>query len=205
MIDSALELAGEGDVSALTLREVARRAGVTHGAPYHHFPNKGALIAAVAEEGFRLLYTEQLQAAGKAGIDPIHRLQALGLSYVKFAIHHPGHFRVMFRADMADWGGSPTLAEAAQLTLLLLTSTVEEIIRKESLELDMMEVTLAAWSMAHGLATLWVDGPLQRSEVSAGAERLEDLADRVIVASTLRLRGAEPTRPRRSRDTRNQR
>src|SRR5580704_14448362 len=109
LIATALKLVEESDVSALTLREVARRAGVTHGAPYHHFRNKAALVAALAEEGYRALYTEQLQAAAKAGADPIARLQAIGLAYVRFAIHHPGHFRVMFRSDPADWGKYPSL------------------------------------------------------------------------------------------------
>jgi len=58
LIDTALALVAETDVSSLTLREVARRAGVTHGAPYHHFPNKAALVAAVAEEGYRVLLAE---------------------------------------------------------------------------------------------------------------------------------------------------
>jgi AcrR family transcriptional regulator len=82
---------------------VARKAGVTHAAPYHHFQNKAALLAILAEGGYRALYTEQLQAAAKAGTDPVARLQAIGLAYVRFAVHHPGHFRVMFRSDPADW------------------------------------------------------------------------------------------------------
>src|ERR1700754_291426 len=76
LISTALALVEEQDVSILTLREVARRAGVTHSAPYHHFPTKDALLAALAEDGFRVLYTEQLQAAAKAGPEPRDRLQA---------------------------------------------------------------------------------------------------------------------------------
>src|SRR5260370_5277199 len=75
LIATALKLVEENDVSALTLREVARRAGVTHGAPYHHFRNKAALLAVLAEEGYRALYTEELQAVAKAVADAIALLQ----------------------------------------------------------------------------------------------------------------------------------
>jgi AcrR family transcriptional regulator len=180
LIATALKLVEENDVAALTLREVARRAGVTHAAPYHHFKNKAALLAVLAEEGYRALYTEQLQAAAKAGADPVARLQAIGLAYVRFAIHHPGHFRVMFRSDPADWSKYPSLVEALQLPLVLLTSTAEETKRTRKLTARPTELVLSSWSMVHGLATLWVDGPLRPILGSSGPKAIEDLAARVI-------------------------
>jgi|SRR5579863_4395133 AcrR family transcriptional regulator len=187
LIGTALQLVEENDVAALTLREVARRAGVTHAAPYHHFKNKAALLAVLAEEGYRALYTEQLQAAAKAGSDPITRLQAIGLAYVRFAIHHPGHFRVMFRSDSADWAKHPTLLEAVQLPLVLLTSTAEETKRTRKLTAPPTELVLSSWSMVHGLATLWVDGPLRPILGSSDPKAIEELAARVIAFWTMIL------------------
>jgi AcrR family transcriptional regulator len=198
LLDTAVDLVAEHDICALTLREVARRAGVTHAAPYHHFPSKAALVAAVAEEGYDALYASQSDAADQAGADPVERLRALGLAYVKFAMEHPGHFRVMFRMDVADWTHSPSLAEAAQRNMILLSSTIHQVIETQHLEMDLMELTLAAWTVAHGLATLWVDGPLRRSNIFPHDGMLA-LAARVIGTSTARLyeRGAGAPEVRR--------
>jgi AcrR family transcriptional regulator len=184
---TALELVEREDIGALTLREVARRAGVTHGAPYHHFPSKAALVAALAEEGYRVLYTAHLAAAAKAGADPITRLQALGVAYVHFALEHAGYFRVMFRVDVAEWSKYPAVLEAAQLTTVLLTSTVDEVIRRRELEINVMELALAAWSVVHGLATLWVDGPLRHSQSFAANQTIGQLAERITAVSTAAL------------------
>jgi AcrR family transcriptional regulator len=187
LISTALALVEEQDVGVLTLREVARRAGVTHSAPYHHFPTKAALLAALAEEGFRALYTEQLQAVAKAGPDPVHRMKALGIAYVKFAKTHPGHFRVMYRSNLGGWVDYPEVLEAAQLSFVLLTSTADETIRKGKLDANLIDLTLAAWSVVHGLATLWLDGPLQRFSALTGASGIEELAARVTAFSTANL------------------
>jgi AcrR family transcriptional regulator len=183
LISTALKLAEEGDLSALTLREVARRAGVTHGAPYHHFPNKAALLAVLAEEGYRQLYTEQLQAVAKAGADPTARMQALGVAYVRFAVQHPGHFRVMYRTDIGERAEYPTLLEAAQLVFVQLTSTADGMIRARSLEVDLIEFVLAAWSVVHGLATLWVDGPLKHLSALTGNRSIEEIAAGITAMS----------------------
>jgi AcrR family transcriptional regulator len=187
LISTALALVEEQDVSVLTLREVARRAGVTHSAPYHHFPTKDALLAAVAEEGFRALYTEQLQAVAKAGSDPVKRMTALGIAYVRFAASHPGHFRVMYRSNLGGWVDYPEVLEAAQLSFVLLTSTADETIRKGELDNDLVDLTLSAWAMVHGLATLWLDGPLKRLPMLTRDESIEDVAARVTAFSTSRL------------------
>ena len=187
LLTTALALVEEQDTSVLTLREVARRAGVTHSAPYHHFPTKAALLAALAEEGFRTLYTEQLKAAAKAGPDPVRRLEELGIAYVKFAAAHPGYFRVMFRSDTGGWAGFPAVLEAAQLGFMLVTSTASEA-RKSGLQGDFAEFTLASWAVVHGLATLWVDGPLRRYPALTGNRSIEEIAARVVSTATSQLK-----------------
>src|SRR3954468_16224943 len=102
LLDASLALVEEQGIGALSLREVARKAGVTHNAPYHHFPDKGTLLAAISEEGFALLAREMTAARAGARDDPRSRLEACGQSYVRFALKSPAHFRVMFRPELAD-------------------------------------------------------------------------------------------------------
>jgi AcrR family transcriptional regulator len=187
LLSTALQMAEEEDVSALTLREVARRAKVTHSAPYHHFPTRAALLAALAEEGFRALYTEQLQAAAKAGADPVARLRVLGTAYVRFAVAHPGYFRVMYRSNLGGWVDHPSVLEAAQLSFVLLTSTAHEAVAAGKVDIDVMDFVLAAWSVVHGLATLWVDGPLQRVPALTAERGIEEVAERITALSTARI------------------
>jgi AcrR family transcriptional regulator len=187
LVATALELAEEQDVSNLTLREVARRAGVTHSAPYHHFPTKESLLAAVAEEGFRALYAEQLEAAKNAGPRPIDRLQALGVAYVRFAVAHRGHFRVMYRTDKDGWADYPSVLAVSQQSFVLLTTTAEETRAAGGLDVDLLEMSLAAWSVVHGLATLWVDGPLRRLTVLTGNRPIDEVAARITAFSTRQL------------------
>src|SRR5437667_2422178 len=95
LIDAALELIEERGVSALTLREVARRVGVTHAAPQRQFADLAALVAAVAEQGFRGLPAHVAAVRGSART-PAQRLRALGVAYVEYALAHPAHLRVIF-------------------------------------------------------------------------------------------------------------
>ena len=187
LIATALELAEEQDVSNLTLREVARRAGVTHSAPYHHFPTKESLLAAVAEEGFRALYAAQLEAVEQAGPNPIDRLQALGVAYVRFAVAHKGHFRVMYRTDKEGWTDYPSVLAVSQQSFVLLTTTAEEARIARGQDVDLLEMSLAAWSVVHGLATLWVDGPLRRLTVLTGGRPIEEVAARITAFSSRQL------------------
>src|SRR5262245_4881527 len=111
LLDAALELVSSKGVQALTLREVARRAGVTHAAPYHHFPSKEALFAAVATEGFRDLAAAMRAAlSGRRG--PFASLRAIGVAYVRFATEHPAHFRIMFRPGLIGARLAPDLVAA---------------------------------------------------------------------------------------------
>jgi AcrR family transcriptional regulator len=165
--------------------DVARgRAGVTHSAPYHHFPTRTALLAAVAEEGFRELYTEQLQNLTKAGPDPVARLESLGVPYVRFAVNHPDRFRVMFRSDPGGWTEHPEVDEAGQLSFTLLSATADAALKANQLDVELSEFILAAWSVVHGLATLWADGPLRRVPILVGDRTIEEVAVRIAAVST---------------------
>src|SRR5207244_11860231 len=113
LIDAALELIEERGVSALTLREVARQVGVTHAAPQRHFADRAALVAAVAEQGFRGLAAHVASVRGSART-PAQRLRALGVAYVEYALAHTAHLRVMLSPDVADNSRHPNIVAAAQ-------------------------------------------------------------------------------------------
>src|SRR5262245_49026880 len=98
MIQAALRLIVAKGPRGFSLREAARLVGVTHPAAYRHFPNKAALLAAVAEQAFRALKATMDRACART-TDPLARFQQAGIAYVRFAVAHPAHFRVMFSAE----------------------------------------------------------------------------------------------------------
>jgi AcrR family transcriptional regulator len=149
----ATELLAEDGVHALSLRKMAQRAGVSHNAPYMHFADKEAVLAAIAEEGFRLLAVDVESAISKSGDSSRQRLIAVSEAYVCFAINHADHLQVMFRStDVAKY---PTLLEVSQASLNRLFELVK--LGQENGELrsgDTYEMTKALWAMVHGVATL---------------------------------------------------
>src|SRR5215470_176733 len=100
LLEEAVRLIGEAGPGALTLREVARRAGVSHNAPYRHFRDRDDLLAAMAAQGYREL-THAMLAAVKDKFDPVERLKHAGLGYVTFALRRPEHFTVIFDAPVS--------------------------------------------------------------------------------------------------------
>jgi AcrR family transcriptional regulator len=174
LVDASLEILAEQGHPELGLREVARRAGVSHAAPYHHFRSKEDLEAAVAEQSFQDLRRRLLDHGAHGGPAPFERLAGLGVAYVLFAVEHPARFALMFRAAR-DVSRHPTLATAARQALEVLIEALSECLGTAA----PMDVTIVAWSLVHGLAVLWIDGPL-RSLDRRGIESLSS-----IVASTL--------------------
>lgn len=158
LLQAAVALIAEVGPAAFTLREVARRAGISHNAPYRHFSEKEELLAAVATEGFERL-AGALAKAGKPTRSrgpnaALHRFQASGLAYVRFALHSPEHLQVMF-----DWPLAvdryPQLSAAAQRAFSILVDSVEAAQREGSLPAgSSMELACAAWSLVHGIAKL---------------------------------------------------
>jgi AcrR family transcriptional regulator len=183
LLDASLALVDEAGIGALSLREVARKAGVSHNAPYHHFPDKSSLLAAIAEDGFAGLAREMAGARASAGPDPRARLEACGVAYVRFAIGSPAHFRVMFRPELASPIDHPGVTRASTPALeTLIQSVVEAQAAGVVPTGDPMPFVLTCWSCVHGLATLWLDGPLCRDTKGFG-KSIDKLA--AMVVSTL--------------------
>jgi AcrR family transcriptional regulator len=153
LLQAAIQLIAEVGPAGFTLREVARRAGVSHNAPYRHFPDREDLLAAVAAQGFRELNEAMLEAVthhrGSVG-----RLKGAGLAYVEFALRRPEHFTVMFDAAVSKHR-TPDSTEAAEQafgTLLTLVKSCQDENRLPSV--DVRQLALLAWSMVHGIAKL---------------------------------------------------
>jgi AcrR family transcriptional regulator len=164
LLDAALHIVETQGTEALTLRAVARLAGVSQAAPYRHFANKEAILAAVAEDGFRSLMTAMRQSVQDCGDLPLARLRAVGIGYVTFATSHPSHFRVMFGRDMADRSAFPALRQVASDTLAMVVDAIADgqragLVRSEEPAADL---ALTAWSSVHGLSALLIDGVLDR-------------------------------------------
>ena len=180
LIDAAAQLAAKHGAAAVTIRKVVRKAGVSHAAPYHYFPTREALLAAVAEEGFSRFDAAQEEALQNAGPDPRNRLRALGISYVRFAIRNPHYFRVMFRSEFRRLETYPALAKVSSRAFDRLIDTVSASMAGRSPGSDPMLPSILAWSAVHGLASLWLDGPLT-ARVPAGAG-VESIAEWVATA-----------------------
>jgi AcrR family transcriptional regulator len=158
LLDVSIAVIDKHGVDALNLRELAIRAGVSSGAPYHHFTNREALLACIAEEGFSGLETAMIRERDASPDDATSRLAALGRAYVSFATAHRGHFRVMFRGDL-----TPELVQEKPRAFHLLWDAIEDCQRSGAAPAgDVQPLVLAAWSAVHGLATLWIDGALPR-------------------------------------------
>ena len=162
LLDAALELIAREGPSAVSLRSLARRLGVSHAAPANHFPDKAALFTAIAVEGFRLLATAIEDGTGEQGPEASagQRLRAAGRAYTSFALSHRAHFEVMWQRDLLHQD-DPQLEAAADATFALLLGRVRDVQAEGwAPGTDPQVVAYLAWSVVHGLATLWLDGPL---------------------------------------------
>jgi AcrR family transcriptional regulator len=162
LIDAAIALIGEEGISDLSLRQVARRVGVSHSAPYRHFEDKEALLAAVAEQGFQSL--QVVMETARQGIPPdlSQRLEAIGVAYIHFALAHPFHYRLMFGDYRYNLSKYSALAEAAQQSFMVLVNTIREGQMAGIFRLaDPVDMARVAWSLVHGQSMLALDNKLQ--------------------------------------------
>lgn len=173
LIGEAVVLLEREGLEALTLRGIARAAGVSHMAPYRHFADKDSLLAAVAEAGFRELSAGMERGAAAATTDKT-RLRAIGMAYVHFARRHPELYRLMFGPVRPDKERFPELAEASRATFAHCASAVtDRIAASEDTDESAQEaLTLATWSLAHGLSSLLIDGRLGKLQDREHEDRL---------------------------------
>lgn len=153
LLDATAHLIAEAGATGFTLREVARRAGVSHNAPYRHFRDKDELIASVAAQGFRELNQAMLDAAERQPT-ALDRLKRAGWAYVAFALRRPEHFTVMFDAPISKirYPECETASKEAFGTLVNLINLCQS--EGQLPAGDSMTRTLVAWSIVHGIAKL---------------------------------------------------
>src|SRR5918992_356002 len=164
LLDAGLELLADRGVEGFTLREVARRAGVSHAAPSHHFGDRGGLVRAIVAESFDLLGS-RLAEASASGDDPMDRIAAMGLAYVEFALDNPERYRLMFRTELSQAGTSeaPTDADAAGGgAFATLMAAVQDASDQGLLRdgVDAGAAAVAGWASVHGLASLILEGAI---------------------------------------------
>ena len=162
LLDAAVATLDEVGADGLSLREVARRAGVSHAAPAHHFTDKAGLLTAVAAEGFRMLVTYLADADPGGAGQPVDQLPALGRAYAQFAEDHPGRFEVMFRPRLLRAGDQAfqRAGDAAFQALRDHIATCQGAGWREHASTDALAA--AAWALAHGIAVLRMQGSLAR-------------------------------------------
>jgi AcrR family transcriptional regulator len=160
LLQAAGQLLEERGIEGLALREVARRAGVSHTAPYHHFPDRAALIAALVDTGFAQL-TQAMQTASVTREGNLERLRATGVAYVQFAVAQPALFRLLCRPELRSDNPDGPALEAGRAAYAVLVGAVEACLASGEIQGDADALALSAWSIVHGLATLLLDGPLR--------------------------------------------
>lgn len=182
LLDATLELIAERGVDGFTLREVARRAGVSHAAPYHHFADRAALVAALVEESFAQL-DQAMREATESVKNARDRLARLGVAYILWAWHNPARFRVMWRPELRKCDDPSAVEQAADNSYLIVQETIRQALPpSRRTETEIGSACLAAWSSVHGFSMLLLDGSLSE-EPHTEAEIVgmaEDLVGRTV-------------------------
>lgn len=176
----------ECGVSGVSLRDVARRAGVSHSAPAHHFGNKAGLLTAFATAGYQLLAESVIkEVAGSGAADGPAELAAIGRGYVRFALGHPAQFEVMFRPEALN-REQHEFVQASEAAYQLLTATVERCRVAGCLHGRSPEVVaVSAWSLVHGLSALWLSGRLSERIAEQDPQRLAGAVSDLFVEAVL--------------------
>jgi AcrR family transcriptional regulator len=173
ILAEAARLVAERGADGISLRELARSAGVSHAAPAHHFTDRRGLFTALATEGFLLLTGALTDARG--------RFTDAALAYVRFALDHPGHYQVMFNRSLLD-ASNAELAAAEAAAGAELSRGVATL-RDPNARADPAAAQLAAWSLVHGFSTLWLN------EAVNAAIKQADPMDTVMRIATMLFEG----------------
>ena len=158
LIKAGVEILSADGLSGLSLRKVAQKAGVSHAAPYAHFADKQALVAAISTEGFRILYEQLRTIREEFEADPQRQLIEAAWAYVRFAQTDPAHFRVTFSSAVEREKDYPALVEMTEKTfdqVVLIVAACQQAGLLPTAPTDAMAVTI--WSVVHGFASLLIE------------------------------------------------
>jgi AcrR family transcriptional regulator len=164
LIKAGVDILAKDGVGGLSLRKVARQAGVSHAAPYAHFDDKQALIAAISTEGFRILYEQFISIREKYKTDPKRQLVEAAWTYVQFAQNDPAHFRVTFSSAVEQEKNYPALVEMTRTSfdqVVQIVAACQAIGLLRSGPVDVMAVSV--WSVVHGFASLLIEAQISHT------------------------------------------
>lgn len=168
ILDASEQLLETEGLAALSMREVARRSGVTHQAPYHHFADRESILAELVTRGFEEMTRRLARANARHAADTRMAVATeCGQAYVGFAIDHPGLFRIMFRSEVCD----PARFPSAQLAGDSAYRELEKMVTLIHGDADVARLAPLYWAQVHGLASLLVDGPIGHQIVGARERR----------------------------------
>lgn len=191
LIRAALELMAKKEDASFTLREVSHRVGVSHVAAYRHFRDKTAILAKIAEEGFYGLQRVLTAANQEANLQPLEQIRKQTQAYVKFAVEHPEHFRVMFQADLHAPGTHLDIQVAKGKALGCLRRATLAAQRQGAIsEADIKPMVIGCWSAMHGLAILAMDHQLESPlvESTLSLSQVIDSVAKAVVSGYARER-----------------
>jgi AcrR family transcriptional regulator len=161
LIEAGVDILAEEGVGGLSLRKVAGRAGVSHAAPYAHFTDKQALIAAISTEGYRRIYEQMETIIEKYSGTPLRQLVEVACAYVEFARVDPAHFKVTFSSAIEKEKDYPAFVEQSQKTLQLVIQVVETCQSAGVLKPGPADAAaVSVWSAVHGLASLLIENQI---------------------------------------------
>lgn len=177
LAEAGVSLVREVGHPAVSIRELARRAGVSHTAAHYHFKTRQALLGAIAARGFEQM-VKSLEDAVRSEPGARSRLHRLGVGYVAYALREPELYRLMFSSETADRSIHPQLQKASTALLQLLSTALGPEGAARGTTTTGRDLALAAWSLVHGLASLLLDGQVART--AAAGRSLEQLIDGVL-------------------------
>lgn len=187
LIDATLVLLKEGGIEAVSVREAAKRAGVSPGAPFRHFPSRTALLNAVAEEAMVRLTMQIDQALTQAAsLSPLEQYRALGQAFLIWAFENPHHFQVISTRAVIDFEGSGLRASNDKIRCQMRQLLNDAVSSGELVGISAEDALLSTRALAYGLARMNIDGQLQSWDVESG--NYLGLAQRLINEQIDRLK-----------------
>jgi AcrR family transcriptional regulator len=198
LIDAALQLAEQGGSAAVSMREAARRAGVSPGAPFRHFESRDALMAAVAEEAQRLFRAEIEMALSQVPVsDPLSRFRSFGLAYLRWAMRNPAHFEIISSGRYFDHDGAARLSrDNAELIAMSERMLAEAFAAGALRTSELRPVLIAGRALVYGFARMNIDGHFPRWGVAeAEAERTGEAILDVFIEGIAKRPSTRDARP----------
>lgn len=164
LIEAGADILSKDGINGLSLRKVAQKAGVSHTAPYAHFADKQALIAAIATDGYRRLYDSLAVVVQRYQADPTRQLVEGAWAYVQFALNDTDHFKIALSGVVEKEKDYPALVEMAQQSFALLVQIVEACQAAKILKRGPTDLTVVSvWSLIHGFVSLVLEDQLSHT------------------------------------------